>query len=283
MTFLPTAGPAPAGATTGPDPAGPTRTGPDPAGTPIEASTAPEPAARAGRPPATVPPAVSPADFTGHVAAPPPGAGVDADPGDGVDALGHSLIVAEQHCRAMLTALGIPTDRDGVRATPRRFVRALDELTRGRRLDPGRHLEVTFPAEGAGEVLIDGIRLVAVCEHHLLPFTGVAVVAYLPSAGARIAGLSKFPRLVTEFAARPQVQERLTRQIVETIAARLDTDGVACMIRAEHSCMSCRGALAAGSHTQTTHYEGRYATSEALRTEFLRSARYQMSRPAAGS
>lgn len=279
MTILSTAGPVPAGGPTGPDPAGPPRTGPDPAGTPTEATTAPEPSAHDG---STA--IASPADVNGHVADPgPPAAEADPAPRGGVDALGYSLVAAEAHCRAMLTALGIPTDHDGVRATPRRFVRALHEMTRGRLLDPGRHLDTTFPNEGAGEVLIDGIRFSAVCEHHLLPFTGTAVVAYLPAAGARIAGLSKIPRLVTEFAARPQVQERLTRQIVETIDARLDTAGAACMIRAEHACMSCRGALAIGSTTQTAHYRGFYAANEALRTEFLRSAHYQMSRPPAAS
>lgn len=186
-------------------------------------------------------------------------------PGSTADA----LTAAAGHCRAMLAALGIDTDRDGVRETPARFVRALDELTRGRHLDPDRHLAVTFPAEGGGEILVERIPFTAVCEHHLLVFDGHAAVAYLPAPGARIVGLSKLARLVQEYAARPQVQERLTRQVVDAIEHRLDTVGVACMISSEHSCMSRRGARAHGSWTRTGEYRGIYRTDAATRTEFL--------------
>lgn len=179
------------------------------------------------------------------------------------------LEAAAAACTAMLDALGIDTGRDGVRETPGRFVRALDELTRGRHLDPDRHLAVTFAPETNGQVvLVTGIPFTAVCEHHLLIFDGTATVAYLPAPGARIVGLSKLARLVQEYAARPQVQERLTRQIADAVARCLDTVGVACLLRAEHSCMSHRGARAAGSVTVTDEYRGIYRVDAALRAEF---------------
>lgn len=172
-------------------------------------------------------------------------------------------------CKTMLEALGIETDRDGVRETPGRFVRALDELTRGRHLDPDRHLAVTFAPETNGQVvLVTGISFTAVCEHHLLVFNGTADVAYMPAVGARIVGLSKLARLVQEYAARPQVQERLTRQIADAVSRCLDTVGVACLLRSEHSCMSRRGARAAGSVTVTDEYRGVYRVDAALRAEF---------------
>lgn len=180
-----------------------------------------------------------------------------------------ALDLAAAHCRAMLNALGIDTDRDGLRETPHRFVRALDEFTRGRHLDPERHLAVTFLSEGRGEILVDRIPFTAVCEHHLLAFDGLAAVAYLPVPGARIVGLSKLPRLVQEYAARPQVQERLTRQVVDAVERRLDTQGVACLIRSDHSCMSRRGVRARGAQTLTEEYRGIYQLDASLRAEFL--------------
>jgi GTP cyclohydrolase I len=192
----------------------------------------------------------------------------DPQPAPGLTDL--DLDTAAAACQAMLDALGIDTDRDGVRETPHRFVRALAELTRGRHLDPDRHLAITFPPESTGQaVLVGQIPFTAVCEHHLLVFHGSADVAYLPAGGARIVGLSKLARLVQEYAARPQLQERLTRQIADALERGLDTAGVACQLRSEHSCMSRRGARAAGSVTVTTDYRGRYRDDAALRMEFL--------------
>jgi GTP cyclohydrolase IA len=184
------------------------------------------------------------------------------------------LAAAVDHCAAMLATLGIPLDHPGVRDTPQRFVRALDEMTRGLRLNPDRHLAVTFPPEtdSGGQVLVSRIPFAAVCEHHLLPFHGTASVAYIPAPGAAIVGLSKLARLVEELAARPQVQERLTRQIADAMERCLRTVGVACLIQADHACMSLRGARAYDAPTTTDDYRGVYRHDPARRTDFLQIA-----------
>ncbi|PRX97829.1 GTP cyclohydrolase I [Allonocardiopsis opalescens] len=178
---------------------------------------------------------------------------------------------AVAHAEAMLSLLGIACDTESTRDTPRRFVRALAELTRGTRLDPGRHLRVRFPPESAcqGVIAAVDVPFVAVCEHHLLPFPGRAAVAYLPAPGARIVGLSKLARLLQEYAARPQVQERLGEQVVAALTAELDTRGAACLIRAEHACMTLRGAQAHGAAMVTTHLAGEFGTDAALRAQVL--------------
>ncbi|WNV88001.1 GTP cyclohydrolase I [Umezawaea sp. Da 62-37] len=180
---------------------------------------------------------------------------------------GVDISAATEHARAMLVSLGVLCDPD----TPARYVKALSEITAGRHLFPDRHLAKTFPAESSnhGLVLVPGIRFVSICEHHLLPFTGTAAVAYLPSPGARIVGLSKLARLVQEYAARPQVQERLGEQVVHAIGSSLDTRGAACLIRSVHTCMTLRGARAEGADMVTTHFTGRFAADTATRSEFL--------------
>jgi GTP cyclohydrolase I len=149
---------------------------------------------------------------------------------------------AIHHARAMLAELGIPCDDESTADTPARLVMALRDLTWGMRDDPARHLARTFPFEShdAGMIAVPGIEFVSVCEHHILPFTGTATVAYIPTPGARIVGLSKLPRLVLGYAARPQMQEHLGRQIVDTITYRLDTVGAAVSIRSVHTCMTLR-------------------------------------------
>jgi GTP cyclohydrolase IA len=160
---------------------------------------------------------------------------------------------AALHAAGMLAALGITGDT----STPDRFVRALDELARHRGTDPARHLGVRFPGEGGSNVMlvsVSDIPFVSLCEHHLLPFTGVATVAYLPQAGGRdsIVGLSKLARLVRELAARPQIQERLTHQVAATLMTTVRPQGAACAIRATHSCMSLRGACAGPDASMVT-------------------------------
>jgi GTP cyclohydrolase I len=176
---------------------------------------------------------------------------------------------ATVHARAMLTALGIFCTTDDTMDTPARLVGALAELTSGLLLDPARHLAVTFEAPSADPpmVIVPGIPLVSVCEHHLLPWTGTATVAYLPAG--RIVGLSKLARVAQEYAARPQVQERLGDQIVAALDKHLDTRGAACMIRAVHTCMTLRGAKAAGAAMVTSHLTGRFRDDTAARSEFL--------------
>lgn len=176
------------------------------------------------------------------------------------------LAIAELHAGAMLTALGIVGDD----RTPGRLVRALHELTAGRNLAPDRHLDVTFPATSntPGLIIVTDIPFTSVCEHHVLPFTGHATVAYLPRPGARIVGLSKLARLVQEYAARPQVQERLADQIVTALSVGLDSQGAACALRGVHSCMSLRGARTGMSAAMVTvQYTGALET-DPWRTDF---------------
>jgi len=180
---------------------------------------------------------------------------------------------AAGHAREMMRALGLDTATEETAATPARFVRALAELTRGLALDPDRHLAVTFPApsDDPGMVIARRIPVVSVCEHHLLPFTGTATVAYLPVT--RIVGLSKLARLAQEYAARPQVQERLGDQIITAISKHLDTLGAACVIRSAHSCMTLRGACATGAEMVTSHLAGLFREDAAARAEFMELAR----------
>lgn len=152
------------------------------------------------------------------------------------------VLEAVRHCRAMLAALGIDGAHDG--RTPTRYVRALAELTRGLRVDPREHLATQFPPVSAepGIIVVQGVPFTSVCEHHILPFHGTATVAYLPKPGADIVGLSKLARLVAEYAARPQVQERLTEQVVSAIMDELPAAGAAAVVRGTHTCMGLRGA-----------------------------------------
>lgn len=177
---------------------------------------------------------------------------------------------AEHHATGLLDALGVP-DTEATKDTPRRLVAALEEMTSGLHLDPTRHLAVTFPPESPdpGMILVTGIPFISVCEHHLLPFTGTATVAYLPTPGARIVGLSKLARLTREYAARPQVQERLGDLITTAITTHLDTLGAACVIRATHSCLTLRGAQAVGAVMVTSHLAGAFRDVATVRSEFL--------------
>lgn len=143
-------------------------------------------------------------------------------------------------CERVFTRLGIAGDEK----TPRRYVRALAELTRGVGLDPRRHLEVTFPPAqpDPGLITVREVPFTSVCAHHMLPFYGAATVAYLPKPEARIVGLSKLARLVQEYAARPQVQEQLAAEVLDALTSRLHCRGAAIGIRAVHTCMALRGA-----------------------------------------
>lgn len=163
---------------------------------------------------------------------------------------------AAKHAAAMLDELGVHGVDD---RTPWRYVRALDELAAGRYLDPAAHLAVEFPAEAGrtGLVAVTDVPFVSICEHHLLPFTGVATVAYLPVPGQPIVGLSKMARLVQEYAARPQVQERLTEQIAAALDRPGRASGSACAIRGVHACMAHRGVrTGANVGMVTTQYRG---------------------------
>lgn len=163
---------------------------------------------------------------------------------------------AAKHAASMLAELGIAGVDD---LTPHRMVRALDELAAGRWVDPRRHLAVEFPpvSERPGLVVVTDVPFTSLCEHHVLPFTGIATVAYLPGPGEAIIGLSKLARMVVDYAARPQVQERLTDQIAQALADRPGTLGAACAIRGVHACMALRGArTGARVGMVTTQYVG---------------------------
>jgi len=177
---------------------------------------------------------------------------------------GVDLAAAERAAGDFLAALGIDVDGDGLRQTPARMARAYAELFTAR---PFRL--TTFPnEEGYDElVLARGIPFRTVCEHHLLPFSGVAHVGYLP--GERIVGLSKLARLVEHFAARPQTQERLTRQIADCLAARLQPRGAGVVLEAEHTCMTQRGVRALGATTITSTLLGTLRADARSRSEFL--------------
>ena len=180
------------------------------------------------------------------------------------DAGGVNLAAAEQAATDFLTALGIDVDRAGLRETPARMARAYAELFDAQPLQL-----TTFPNdEGYSElVLARAIPFRTVCEHHLLPFSGVAHVGYLP--GERILGLSKLARLVEHFAARPQTQERLTKQVGDCLAARLHPRGTGVVLEAEHSCMTVRGVRALGSTTVTSAFTGALHSDAPARAEFF--------------
>jgi GTP cyclohydrolase IA len=171
---------------------------------------------------------------------------------------------AEAAAAAFLEALGVSTDPPGLADTPRRMAAAYAELLTPREFDL-----TTFPNdEGYDElVLARDIPVQSVCEHHMLPFTGVAHVGYLP--GDRIVGLSKLARVVELFARRPQVQERLTVQVADWLAGRLRPRGVGVVVEAEHMCMSLRGVHAPGTTTTTSALLGSLREDPRSRAEFL--------------
>jgi GTP cyclohydrolase IA len=177
---------------------------------------------------------------------------------------GVDLAAAERAAGELLTALGIELDGEALRGTPARMVRAYAELFES---EPFRF--TTFPNdEGYDElVLARGIPFRSVCEHHLLPFFGVAQVGYLP--GGRIVGLSKLARVVQHCAARPQTQERLTKQVANYLATHLNPPGAGVVLEAEHTCMTLRGVQARGSTTVTSVLLGTLRDDARSRAEFL--------------
>lgn len=175
---------------------------------------------------------------------------------------------AEEGVRALLQLMGDDPDRDGVVDTPARVVKAYLELA-ARPGDPAVLLAKQFDVEHTDEMVVVGpITFTSLCEHHLLPFTGEAWVAYVPGPAGKVVGLSKIPRLLMHYAARPQVQERLTGQITAALEEHLRPLGAACLIRSTHSCMSLRGVKANGASMTTSSLTGIFRMGEA-RNEFL--------------
>jgi GTP cyclohydrolase I len=183
---------------------------------------------------------------------------------------------AEVAIRTLLQFLGEDPDRDGLVETPRRVVAAMQELTSGMRQDPLVFLKKQFELSGTGSiVVIRDIEFVSICEHHLLPFQGHCTVGYLPTKDEsdkyKVAGLSKFPRVVEAFARRPQLQEQLTAQIANCVQEGLNTQDVMVVIKSIHSCMSIRGVEAKGAETVTAVALGRFDTNEdGMKDEFYR-------------
>lgn len=163
---------------------------------------------------------------------------------------------AERAVRDLLVAVGENPDRDGLRDTPARVARAYEEIFRGMRMTPDEVLTTTFDLGHDEMVLVRDIELYSTCEHHLVPFHGVAHIGYIPNVDGRITGLSKLARLVDVFAKRPQVQERLTTQIADSLMRILEPRGAIVVLEAEHLCMSMRGVRKPGARTTTSAVRG---------------------------
>ncbi len=180
----------------------------------------------------------------------------------------HGDGVAEDAVRDLLRRVGEDPTREGLAETPRRVVKALLELTSGYGVDVDALMDTTFEAKFDQLILVTGIRVVSVCEHHLLPFTGSAVVGYIPGGG-RVVGLSKIPRLVDAYARRLQIQERLTEQVADKIQECLQPIGVGVVIRAHHSCMGIRGAQQPNAAMTTSALRGALLDKPEARAEFM--------------
>jgi len=175
----------------------------------------------------------------------------------------------EQGVRLILEGVGEDPAREGLLDTPRRVAAMYEEIFAGLGQDAAQHFCVTFNEGHQEMVLIRDIPLYSVCEHHLLPFLGRAHVAYIPGKSGRICGLSKLARVVDIFAKRPQVQERLTSQIADTIVEHLQPQGVIVVIEAEHLCMSMRGVQKPGAVTTTSAVRGIFERNIATRAEAM--------------
>jgi len=199
--------------------------------------------------------------------------------GDASDALPNDLPNAkvdipriERAVREILIAVGEDPDREGLVKTPNRVARAYGELMAGLQDDPKRHLKTVFRERYDEVVLLRDVEFHSLCEHHLLPFTGRAHVAYLPDG--KVVGLSKLARLVEGFARRPQVQERLTGQIADAMMEELNPIGAACVIEATHTCMTIRGAKKHGSVMVTSALRGIFKENPSSRAEILSLMHY---------
>ncbi len=175
---------------------------------------------------------------------------------------------AEAAVRELLIAIGEDPEREGLRDTPARVARAYAEVTSGLRLKAEDVLTTTFDLGHDEMVLVRDIELWSMCEHHLVPFTGVAHVGYIPAESGKITGLSKLARLVDVYAKRPQVQERLTSQVADAMVEILEARGVIVVIEAEHLCMTMRGVKKAGARTITSAVRGQML-SPATRAEAM--------------
>lgn len=175
----------------------------------------------------------------------------------------------ENAVKEILAAIGEDPQRDGLLDTPKRVARMYAEVCRGLHEDPRVHLQTKFEVEHRELVMVRDIRFYSICEHHLVPFFGRAHVGYVPGKDGTVAGLSKFARLVEGFAARPQVQERLTSQIADAVNDELGAHGTIVVLQAEHLCMAMRGVKSPNAETVTSAVRGSLASNPATRAEAM--------------
>ena len=176
---------------------------------------------------------------------------------------------AEAAVRELLLAIGEDPDREGLRDTPARVARSYAEIFQGLYSDPDEVLDRTFDEHHQELILVKDIPMFSMCEHHLVPFHGVAHVGYIPNQDGQITGLSKLARLVDLYARRPQVQERMTTQIADALVDLLDPRGVVVVVECEHLCMSMRGVRKQGSTTVTSAVRGALRDSASTRAEAM--------------
>ena len=171
--------------------------------------------------------------------------------------------------RELLLAVGEDPDRPGLRDTPTRVARAYAEMFAGLSQDPSEVLATTFDEDHDELILVKDIPMYSICEHHLVPFHGVAHIGYIPGVDGRVTGLSKLARLVEVYARRPQVQERMTSQIADALHKVLEPRGVLVVIEAEHLCMAMRGIRKPGATTVTSAVRGIFRQNPATRSEAM--------------
>ena len=174
----------------------------------------------------------------------------------------------EKAVKDILSAVGEDLRRPGIKETPARVARMYEEILNGMKKDPGKELEVIFEKQHDEIILLKGVPLYSICEHHLVPFIGKAHVAYIPK-GNRVTGLSKLARVIEIFARRLQVQERLTTDIADCIMRKLKPKGVMVVVEAEHLCMSMRGVKKPGVLTVTSAVKGLFRENQKTRSEAL--------------
>ena len=171
--------------------------------------------------------------------------------------------------RMILEGIGEDPNREGLIKTPERVARMYEECCAGLYEDPAVYFETTFDEHHEEMVIVHDIPFYSLCEHHLAPFFGKAHVAYIPAKDGRICGISKLARLVDAFARRPQVQERLTSQVADTLVEQLGPQGVIVVMEAEHLCMSMRGVKKPGAKTTTSAVRGIFRSKASTRAEAL--------------
>ena len=174
----------------------------------------------------------------------------------------------EEAVRLIISAIGENPEREGLLDTPKRVAKMYEEVFSGLNEDPKQHFETIFSEDHEELVLVKDIPFYSMCEHHLVPFFGKAHVAYLPKEG-RVTGLSKLARAVEAVAKRPQLQERITATVADSMMEKLEPHGVMVVVEAEHMCMTMRGVKKPGSKTVTTAVRGKFANDPVIRSEVL--------------